>query len=89
MTATVFIDGAVGTTGLEIVERLAPRSEFTLLSLDEASRKSADARRDAYHAADFAVLVAFHCFYKVGSFYKTFMCTGIQPCESLTQKFYI
>jgi N-acetyl-gamma-glutamyl-phosphate reductase len=56
MTYTVFIDGAVGTTGLEIVERLAPRDEFELLTLDDAQRKSADARRQAYHAADFAVL---------------------------------
>ncbi|MGB7655715.1 MAG: N-acetyl-gamma-glutamyl-phosphate reductase [Novosphingobium sp.] len=56
MTATVFIDGAAGTTGLEIVERLQARPEFTLLVLDEEQRKSADARRDAYHAADFAVL---------------------------------
>ena len=52
----VFIDGAVGTTGLEIVERLAPRAEFELLILDEEARKDASARRDAYHAADFAVL---------------------------------
>lgn len=56
MTHTVFIDGAAGTTGLEIVERLAPRSEFKLLVLDDEQRKSASARRDAYHAADFAVL---------------------------------
>ena len=56
MTHSVFIDGAAGTTGLEIVERLAPRSEFDLIILDEQQRKSADARRDAYHAADFAVL---------------------------------
>lgn len=56
MTHTVFIDGAAGTTGLEIVERLAPRAEFELLVLDETQRKSAGARRDAYHAADFAVL---------------------------------
>lgn len=56
MTARVFIDGAAGTTGLEIVERLAPRSEFELIVLDDEQRKSADARRDAYHAADFAVL---------------------------------
>jgi N-acetyl-gamma-glutamyl-phosphate reductase len=52
----VFIDGAAGTTGLEIVERLAPRSEFELLVLDDEQRKSADARRDAFHAADFAIL---------------------------------
>ncbi|MDP3908106.1 N-acetyl-gamma-glutamyl-phosphate reductase [Novosphingobium sp.] len=56
MTQTVFIDGAAGTTGLEIVERLAPRADFQLIILDEQQRKSADARRDAYHAADFAVL---------------------------------
>ena len=56
MARTVFIDGAVGTTGLEIVERLAPRAEFELLILDEQARKDAGARRDAYHAADFAVL---------------------------------
>lgn len=56
MTHTVFIDGAAGTTGLEIVDRLAPRSEFSLLVLDETQRKSEKARRDAYHAADFAVL---------------------------------
>ncbi|PKB19546.1 N-acetyl-gamma-glutamyl-phosphate reductase [Novosphingobium kunmingense] len=56
MTARVFIDGAAGTTGLEIVERLAPRPEFDLILLDDAQRKSAEARREAYHAADFAVL---------------------------------
>ena len=56
MTATVFIDGAAGTTGLEIVERLQSRPEFTLLILDDEQRKSAEARREAYHAADFAVL---------------------------------
>ena len=56
MTHTVFIDGAVGTTGLEIVERLAPRPEFQLLLLSDEQRKDNAARRDAYHAADFAVL---------------------------------
>lgn len=56
MTARVFIDGAVGTTGLEIVERLAPRSEFELILLDEERRKLADARREAFHSADFAIL---------------------------------
>ncbi|MBS0473966.1 MAG: N-acetyl-gamma-glutamyl-phosphate reductase [Proteobacteria bacterium] len=56
MPYTVFIDGAAGTTGLEIVERLAARPEFELILLDDERRKSAEARREAYHAADFAVL---------------------------------
>ena len=56
MTATVFIDGAAGTTGLEIVERLEGRTDFALLVLDEAQRKSEAARREAFHAAEFAVL---------------------------------
>ena len=56
MTASVFIDGAAGTTGLEIVERLADRANFALVVLDEAQRKSEAARREAFHTADFAVL---------------------------------
>jgi N-acetyl-gamma-glutamyl-phosphate reductase len=56
MTSTVFIDGAVGTTGLEIVDRLTGRGEFALLLLDDEQRKQGNARRDAYHAADFAIL---------------------------------
>ena len=56
MTHTLFIDGAAGTTGLEIASRLTERPEFTLLILDDEQRKSTEARREAYHAADFAVL---------------------------------
>jgi N-acetyl-gamma-glutamyl-phosphate reductase len=53
---TVFIDGAVGTTGLEIADRLAGRSEFALLTLDEARRKDPAARREALNQAEFAIL---------------------------------
>lgn len=56
MTHTVFIDGAAGTTGLEIAERLAGRAEFTLLTLDDARRKDAAARREALNAANFVIL---------------------------------
>jgi len=56
MAHTVFIDGAAGTTGLEIGERLAGRSEFALVTLDEARRKDPAARREALNAADFAIL---------------------------------
>ena len=56
MTKTVFIDGAAGTTGLEIAERLAGRSEFSLSRLDEARRKDAAARREALNDADFVIL---------------------------------
>ena len=56
MGYSIFIDGAVGTTGLEIAERLAGRSEFTLLTLPEARRKDASARAEALNAADFVIL---------------------------------
>lgn len=57
MTApSVFIDGAAGTTGLEIAERLAGRTEFELVVLDEARRKDPAARREALNEADFAIL---------------------------------
>lgn len=56
MAKSVFIDGAAGTTGLEIAERLAGRSEFELIVLDEARRKDDAARAEALNAADFVIL---------------------------------
>ncbi len=56
MAQTVFIDGAAGTTGLEIADRLASRSEFELVVLDDELRKDADARRGALNDSDFAIL---------------------------------
>ena len=52
----VFIDGAAGTTGLEIAARLDGRSEFELISLSDDLRKDAAARRDALNEADVAIL---------------------------------
>lgn len=56
MAHTVFIDGAAGTTGLEIRERLAARDEFELVVLDDDKRKNEAARREALNEADFAIL---------------------------------
>lgn len=56
MTQTVFIDGAAGTTGLEIAERLGDRSEFALLTLPDAERKNPARRAEALNGADFVIL---------------------------------
>jgi N-acetyl-gamma-glutamyl-phosphate reductase len=56
MAVSVFIDGAVGTTGLEIHQRLAGRPELDLIALNEARRKDNGARRDALNAADIVIL---------------------------------
>ncbi len=56
MTIRVFIDGAVGTTGLEIRERLEGRPELEQIVLDEKSRKNAKKREEALNSADFVIL---------------------------------
>lgn len=56
MSVSVFIDGAVGTTGLEIRERLSGRGDVSLLILDETRRKEASARREALNDADIVIL---------------------------------
>ncbi len=56
MTTRIFIDGAAGTTGLEIRDRLAGRDEFELIVLDDVQRKDVAARKDALHSADVAIL---------------------------------
>jgi N-acetyl-gamma-glutamyl-phosphate reductase len=56
MTAKIFIDGAAGTTGLEIRERLAGRAGLTLLALSDAERKDDAARKRALNDADLVIL---------------------------------
>jgi N-acetyl-gamma-glutamyl-phosphate reductase len=56
MGISVFIDGAVGTTGLDIAERLSARSDVSLVTLDEARRKDPEARAEALRDSDFAIL---------------------------------
>jgi len=56
MTTRIFIDGAAGTTGLEIADRLAGRVEFDLITLDGERRKDPSARAEALNAADIAIL---------------------------------
>jgi len=56
MNVNVFIDGGAGTTGLEIRDRLSGRSDVTLVTLDDAARKSVAARKQALNDADFVIL---------------------------------
>ncbi|MEC3949052.1 N-acetyl-gamma-glutamyl-phosphate reductase [Sphingobium sp. HWE2-09] len=56
MSTNVFIDGGHGTTGIEIADRLAGRPELTLITVPEAQRRDAGARRDALNAADVVIL---------------------------------
>lgn len=53
---SVFVDGGHGTTGLEIRQRLAGRTDIDLLELDELVRKNAERRREALNDADIVVL---------------------------------
>ena len=54
--AKVFIDGEVGTTGLQIRKRLERRADIELLHLPEHARKDPAARAEMLNAADLAVL---------------------------------
>lgn len=54
--AKVFIDGASGTTGLKIFDRLSARSDIDLITLPEELRKDESARRDAMRRSDITFL---------------------------------
>ena len=52
----IFIDGAVGTTGLRIRERIAGRNDIETISLPEELRKDVSARKEAINSADVVFL---------------------------------
>jgi len=56
MAPKIFIDGEVGTTGLQIRQRLVGRSDIELISIDPVKRKDASARKDIINRADLVIL---------------------------------
>ncbi|MBL6936577.1 MAG: N-acetyl-gamma-glutamyl-phosphate reductase [Alphaproteobacteria bacterium] len=56
MGTKIFVDGAAGTTGLEIRERLAGRHEFAVTQLSDSDRKDVRARKKALNEADIVIL---------------------------------
>ena len=56
MPPQVYIDGHVGTTGLRIREWMVGRNDVDVLTLPEAQRKDAMARRELVAQADVAIL---------------------------------
>ena len=53
---TVFIDGQVGTTGLQIHERLSKRSDIELVTIDDAFRKDLTRKKEILNSVDVAIL---------------------------------
>lgn len=56
MKPKVYIDGQAGTTGLQIYDRLAERTDIELLLIDAAKRKDNDERKKLMNAADIVFL---------------------------------
>lgn len=56
MKPVVFIDGKEGTTGLQIYDRLTPRTDIELILIDEEKRKDPNERKKCLNAADLVFL---------------------------------
>ncbi len=53
---TIFIDGQVGTTGLQIVDRLKKRSDIEIIEIPHENRKDTQVKKEYLNSADVVVL---------------------------------
>ncbi len=72
MTFRVFVDGQEGTTGLQIHERLAKRSDVEILTIDPALRKDLSERRKLINESD----VTFLCLPDAAARESVSLCTN-------------
>jgi N-acetyl-gamma-glutamyl-phosphate reductase len=56
MKPKIFIDGEHGTTGLQLMARLAGRHDLDVISIPEAERRNRDLRAQRLNEADIAIL---------------------------------
>jgi N-acetyl-gamma-glutamyl-phosphate reductase len=56
MKPKIFIDGEHGTTGLQLMARLAGRHDLDVISIPEAERRNRDLREQRLNEADIAIL---------------------------------
>ena len=63
MKKNIFIDGEVGTTGLQVHERLSQHPNVNILPVDQSKRKDPSYKKEMLEASD----VAFLCLPDVGS----------------------
>ncbi|MDR1589766.1 MAG: N-acetyl-gamma-glutamyl-phosphate reductase [Oscillospiraceae bacterium] len=56
MKPKIFIDGAEGTTGLQIRDRLGPRRDIELLEIADSQRKNVSERKSLINSADIVFL---------------------------------
>jgi N-acetyl-gamma-glutamyl-phosphate reductase len=56
VTFKLFIDGAAGTTGIDIRDRMAGRNDVQFITIEESRRKDPQARADALNSADAVIL---------------------------------
>ena len=56
MTIQIFIDGQAGTTGLQVADKLANHEAVSLIEIAHEDRKNEAVKKEAYAAADVAIL---------------------------------
>ena len=56
MTLTIYIDGAQGTTGLQLKQRLSSHSEVKVLDIDNSKKKDLNYKLEKFSSADLIFL---------------------------------